>query len=158
MLTSPRDQMKVKKDKFLTQYMGESQDAPILETASRKNYGSGSKCTTATSASYTISAGSKVGGRIGNASRRGFMRARGTSVQKGTEASKKDPVASKLSHLLTKSKKVKHSDVVQALKQKYKSRDLKDVLEQMIMGGVMVVERKIPEGGGTPTFLYALTV
>lgn len=56
------------------------------------------------------------------------------------------------------SKKVKHSDVVQALKQKYKSRDLKDVLEQMIMGGVMVVERKIPEGGGTPTFLYALTV
>ena len=104
--------MKVKKDKFLTQYMGESQDAPILETASRKNYGSGSKGTTATSASYTISSGSKVGGRIGNASRRGFMRARGTSVQKGTEASKKDPVASKLSHLLTKSKKVKHSYAV----------------------------------------------
>ena len=56
------------------------------------------------------------------------------------------------------SKKVKHSDVVQALKQKYKSRDLKDALEQMIMGGVVVMDRKIPEGGGTPMLFYSLTV
>ena len=52
------------------------------------------------------------------------------------------------------SKKVKHSDLVQALKHKYKSRDLKEALEQMIVGGTIKAERQSPEGGGPPTFWY----
>ena len=54
------------------------------------------------------------------------------------------------------SKKVKHSDLVQALKHKYKSRDLKDALEQMIVGSTIKAEKTIPEGGGPPTFWYGL--
>lgn len=54
------------------------------------------------------------------------------------------------------SKKVKHSDVVQALKQKYKSRDLKDALDQMIVGGAVQAEKSVPDGGGTPTIKYRL--
>jgi hypothetical protein len=55
------------------------------------------------------------------------------------------------------SKRVKHSVIVQALKYKFKSRDLKDVIDQMVVGGDLKVEKSIPEGGGPPTYWYSLT-
>jgi hypothetical protein len=52
------------------------------------------------------------------------------------------------------SKRVRHSDLIQALKYKYKSRDLKEALEQLIVAGSIKAERQTPEGGGPPTFWY----
>lgn len=54
-------------------------------------------------------------------------------------------------------KQVKHSAIIQALKYKYKSRDLKDVMDQMVFGGTLHYEKKAHEGGGPPTISYTLS-
>jgi hypothetical protein len=52
--------------------------------------------------------------------------------------------------------KVRRSDVLQALKYKYKTRDLKDVMDQMYEGGTLKIEKEQVAGGGTPVIWYSL--
>lgn len=52
--------------------------------------------------------------------------------------------------------RVKRSEVLQALKYKYKSRDLADVMTQMTEGGTLKVEKQLHPGGGTPVIWYSL--
>jgi hypothetical protein len=52
--------------------------------------------------------------------------------------------------------KVRRSDVLQALKYKYKTRDLKDVMDQMYEGGTLRIEKVPTTGGGVPVTWYSL--
>ena len=51
---------------------------------------------------------------------------------------------------------VKRSVVLQSLKYKYKSRDLKDVMEQMVEGGALLVKKESVAGGGPAIISYVL--
>jgi len=55
------------------------------------------------------------------------------------------------------SKNVKKSAVLQSLKYKYKTKELNDVIGQMIEGGAIKAEKLVHQGGGAPSWRYSLT-
>jgi hypothetical protein len=52
--------------------------------------------------------------------------------------------------------RVKRADVLQALKYKYKTRELADVIAQMAEGGTLKIEKTTPAAGGTPSYWYSV--
>lgn len=99
--------MKTKRDGFLSEF--QDQNEKILETASRKHYGFKEKSSTQPGARFTITPSANIAARISSAKRRGFMSARPTSTQRGTEPGMKDPIRTKMDKLAKKSAKIKHS-------------------------------------------------
>jgi hypothetical protein len=100
--------MKLTPDEFLKLFQDQSTK---LETATRKHYGFKAKASTAPGNIDTISAGTDIGKRISSALRRGTSRARPTSIQKGVEPSKADPVGKTVNKAKAKSSKHKTSYV-----------------------------------------------
>jgi len=98
--------VKIKRDPFIAEFQ-----ELVLETATRKHYGYKGKASTATGSMYTIPTRGLIGKSIKSSLRRGMIRAKGTSVQRGTGASKKDPIAARVSRSRSKSMKAKHSYV-----------------------------------------------
>ena len=99
--------MKTKRDGFLAEF--QDQNKKILETASRLHYGFKEKSSTQPGARFTITPTANIKARISSAKRRGFMTARPSSTQRGTEPGMKDPLKAKLNRLAKKSSKIKHS-------------------------------------------------
>jgi hypothetical protein len=51
--------------------------------------------------------------------------------------------------------RVRRRDLLRRLQHRYKSRELEDTLKGLAEAGAIVIEKAVPEGGGTPTFWYS---
>lgn len=58
--------------------------------------------------------------------------------------------------LEAKKGRIKRRDLIRALQHRYKPRELEEIIKALAEAEHLVIEKTVPEGGGTPTFWYSL--